>query len=95
MSVDGSTGITPDQIVSITIDSSCCSDPVSYLSFKDNEGSQHLALFWATQPSDLRHFVSTVMAFKSGKVSASAASSVKEPEEATDPIRRQPMQGNY
>lgn len=95
MSVDGSTGIGPDQIVSIAIDSSCCSDPVSYLSFRDNDGSQHLALFSATQASDIRHFVSTVMAFKSGKVNASAASPVENPEEATYPIPRRPMQGNY
>ncbi|WP_186516495.1 hypothetical protein [Synechococcus sp. PROS-9-1] len=80
MSVDGSIGITPDQIVSITIDPSCCFDTVSYLSFTVDDGGHHLALFWTTHESDLRHFVATVGAFKSGKMNSDGSISIKDSE---------------
>ncbi len=63
MRVNDSTGIKPDQILSVNTGKE---DPVVTVAFRDSKGNKHLAMFAFVHVTDARHFMHTVFAFWSG-----------------------------
>ena len=67
MKVDGSTGITPSQVISVTLDSNGQWNPALYMIFSTSAGEKHMAVFYARHASDLSHLANTILAFASGR----------------------------
>jgi len=70
MRVDDSVGITPSQVISVTLDSNGEWNPALYMIFSASAGEKHMAVFYARHASDLSHLASTILAFASGRFDA-------------------------